>query len=78
MTDRTAELLKIRQRAEDAKRESARAEGALDAALKQLKEQYGCYTVEEAIALLEGMGAKAKKAEAEFQAALRDYEKHFG
>ncbi len=67
------EFQKLKDQLESAKRQRDMAAGALDEALKILKQRYKCSTVEEAEALL----AKLKEREARLLKSLASMEKKF-
>jgi hypothetical protein len=61
-----------------AKNEAARAQGALDAQMEQLKKDFDCDTLKDARALHDKLKKKAAKSAAELETALEDYEKKWG
>jgi len=63
----TAKLLKMKQRVEEAKDETARAEGALESAKKRLADEFSCKSVAAA-------EKKRDKLVAEIDALTEEYE----
>jgi len=58
----------------DAKKKADRAQGALDATVKRLKEDFGCKSVKEAKTKLEALELAALNAEKAFEAAFNKYQ----
>jgi len=69
-----ADVTALKQSVEKLQRESDRASGILEAALKLLKEQFGCADLEEAEALCKELKEAEAKARAAFSKALQEFE----
>ena len=70
----TGRLLKLKEALEEGKTKRERAEGSLETLLKQLREEYGCKTAEEAEEKLKELRKKTQEAEAELEEALEELE----
>lgn len=68
----------LRRRAERAKADADRAQGALDQQMKRLQEDFGCATVEEADSLLVQLQDEEKTAAEEYSKALAEFEEKWG
>lgn len=73
-----AELNKLKQRADSAKQDASRAEGALAQALARLKSEFGYASLPEAKAKLKDLQAKGVDALGRFDAALEKFNSEFG
>jgi len=69
---------KAKAAAERFRDQKVRAEGALEEALKQLKDEFNCDSLKEAKVLLKKLRVEADKAEDEFEEALESFEKEWG
>ena len=69
---------KIAKKAEDLHQEAAKARGALEQLMRELEENYGCGTFDEARTMLEDLEDKAAKEEKTFGKLLADYEEAWG
>lgn len=67
------DLLDLRKRIEQLKADKAKAEGALERVLEQLKSEFDCDSMEAAEAKLRKLQTKAGEAEAAFAKALTDF-----
>lgn len=72
------DIARLQRVAEEARAEAARAEGAGEAALARLREEFGCNSLDEAGVLLRRLGKKAERAERAFRVALAEYEAKYG
>lgn len=70
-------LTRLRKRVDEHRREADKAEGALERVLAQLKEEFGCSTVEEGERLLARLQRHERKARARFEGALEEFEREF-
>lgn len=73
-----AELNRLKQRADTAKQDAARAQGALEQAQLRLKNEFGCTTLPEAEAKLKALQVKGVDALGRFDAALEKFNSEFG
>ena len=64
----------LKARVEELTADAAKAQGAFEQSMKELKETYGCNTLEEAFELHTQFQADAEEAEAEYEAALEKFE----
>lgn len=64
----------LSKKAQKAKAEADRAEGALDTLMKQLEEEFGCTTVEEGLEKLEELKKQQKKLGRQFNKAVKQFE----
>jgi hypothetical protein len=71
----TDEYLKLKKKADAAQKKADKAQGAYDQILKQLKDEFGCSSLEEAQLLLKKMKKKEKKIVKEFDEAMEAYTK---
>ncbi len=69
---------RMKAEVERLKRESARAEGALEQLMNRLQEEFDCESIEEAQAKLEELDRAAKKAEKKCDKAWKEFEENFG
>jgi hypothetical protein len=67
------EYKKLKREVETAKAEAERAAGAKQQLLAQLKQEWGCGSIEEAENKLAALRKKRVEAEAEFERLLQDY-----
>jgi predicted nucleic acid-binding Zn-ribbon protein len=65
----------MKAKIEEAKDTKARAEGALEPLMKQLEEEFGCKTVEEARKKLKKMQSEIEIAEEEIEEKIVELEK---
>jgi hypothetical protein len=75
MNQNLTDLTALKRRVDSLKSESDQAKGALDVAMKRLKDEFKCATIEEAEALLVIQEAEAKEAEQRFNTALTEFNK---
>lgn len=73
-----AELNRLKQRADAAKQDAARAQGALEQALARLKTEFGCASLPEAQAKLKDLQTKGADALGRFDTALGKFNSEFG
>jgi hypothetical protein len=73
-----ADLNRIKQRADDAKQATSRAEGALAQVQARLKTEFGCDSLPEAKAKLKELQAKGADALGRFDSALEAFNAEFG
>jgi len=71
-------LLKLQEQVQDMERESSRAQGALDAALERLKEEFDCNDLGGAEGLLKKLKKKLKTTEADYTKELEAFEAKWG
>lgn len=64
----------LKRDVKEATNEAARAQGALDETVKQLKDEFGCSSLKSAKALLGTLKTKADDAGEAFETALNEYE----
>lgn len=67
-------LGKLRKKVDALQRDSDRAQGVLDQTLKQLREEFGCDSIEEGEKLLKKLEKKEASARAAFEEALAEFE----
>lgn len=72
------EYQRLKKAADDAARSAARAAGALDHAMAELRDVYHCQTIEEGEALLVKYEAEAQELEAAYYAELEKYKQEWG
>ena len=72
------DLTRIKEQVDRLQREADKASGALEHAMVQLKEDFGCKTLEEGQKLLDELTQESKKAEDEFNKALKKFEDEWG
>lgn len=72
-----SDLVNIKRAVADALEEKARAAGALDEVMKQLKKEFGCKTLEEAEAKLKQLTEEAEEAEETFTVELAAFKKEY-
>ena len=68
-------LTALKEKVEGLRREADKATGALDQAMKQLKESFNCKTLKEGQILLEELEEKEIKAKEKFDKAMNKFEK---
>lgn len=78
MSDPLEEFQRLKSRIAEKQREADKAQGALDEIMKQLKEDFGCDSLEEAREMLNRLEAKEQALAAKFIKRLRAYKKKFG
>lgn len=69
---------RIKKKADQARADVQRAEGALDQVMKNLKDDFGCSTIEEAEAKLIELEEQEKAAEAAYQTELAAFQEKWG
>jgi predicted nucleic acid-binding Zn-ribbon protein len=69
---------KLKREVETARQQKDRAEGALQQAMKQLKDEMGCDSLDEARELEKKLSRQVKKAEADFESELEAFEEKWG
>lgn len=69
---------RLKEKADEAKRQQERAIGVLQTLFKELKTKFGCSTLDEAKKKLKEMEAERDTLEASFKKKLAAYEKEFG
>lgn len=72
LTEETFRRLQREQ--EEARSAASRAEGALSQLMTQLKDEFGCGSLEEAETLLENLEKKITKSETTLQRKLEEYQ----
>jgi len=70
----TQELLKLKTKVENAKTKQAKAKGALEQILKQIKKEFGCKNLKEAEALLKKLKEQETKAQQKYEKALTKFQ----
>ena len=65
----------LKRKVDEAKNQAAKAQGALDSLLTQLKEEFECSSLKEARAKLEGLEEARDEAQARYEKEFRDYER---
>lgn len=73
-----ARFNRLKESADDAKRETAQAEGALRQLMRQLKDEFDCDSLEEAEEKAAKAERDAAKAEKKYETALTEFEKKWG
>ncbi len=73
-----ADLTELKRKVEKYKKESDRAAGALDAAMKQLKKEFGCDTLQEAKRELKRLEKEEADAKQGYERLLAEFEKEWG
>ena len=68
----------LKDKAARAKTEADRAEGALQAKMKQLKDEFGCDTLEEAETLLAEKNKALAQSEADYERELFAFQEKWG
>jgi len=68
----------LKRMVDDQKRVADRAAGALDRVMIQLKEDFGCSTLKQAVEKEKKLKKEAEKVEAEFKTALEKFELEWG
>lgn len=68
----------LKKKAADAKSEADRAEGALQAKMRQLKDEFGCDSISVAEALLVEKNKALEAAEAEYGQKLAEFQEKWG
>ena len=66
--------MNLKKRVEQAQQEANRAEGALEQVMKQLKEEFGCITLEDAKKKLKSLEKQEQKARTDFEEAMEEFE----
>lgn len=69
---------RLKKKADKAKEDIARAEGALEQQLKKLKEEFDCETVEQAETLLVTLKKEEAAAESAYNEKMVEFEKKWG
>lgn len=69
---------RLKKRVAEAQREADKATGALESAMKRLKEEFACTTIEEAQKLLEEQIALENACAEAFRNSLKKYEEKWG
>ncbi len=77
-TDKTKELLALKQKAESLQLEHSRAQGALEQVLQRLKKEYNCNSLEAAEKRAEELNAEAEKARQVFELELEKFKQEYG
>lgn len=78
MRSKLQELADLKSRLEHKRQEGDQASGALKQLMKQLKDEFGCDTLEEAEKKLAEMQADVAKKERKFDKKLDQFNKTFG
>jgi hypothetical protein len=73
-----SEYEKLKKKAERLRQEADRAAGARDAALKTLKDEFGCDSIEAAAAMLEKLKSEEARVAAEFEQEFSDFKAKWG
>lgn len=71
------EYQRLQRNVEEKKREADKAEGAFEAALKRLKDEFDCATAEDAKKLLAKLTREAEEAEREFEELFDQLQKDY-
>jgi predicted nucleic acid-binding Zn-ribbon protein len=69
---------RLKKEVESARQQKDRAEGALQQAMKQLKDEMGCDSLDEARELEKKLSKQVKKAETDFESELESFEEKWG
>jgi hypothetical protein len=69
------DLLTLKRKVEDLKREADKASGAFEQNMKRLKDEHGCDTLEEAEKLLKKKKREAEEAGTSFETSLAEFNK---
>jgi predicted nucleic acid-binding Zn-ribbon protein len=69
---------KLKRELQTARQQKDRAEGALQQAMKQLKDEMDCDSLDEARELEKKLAKQVKKAEADFESELESFEEKWG
>lgn len=78
MTISIEEFNRLKKHAEEKSREVSQAEGALKQVMSDLKEQFGCETIEQAQAKLAELELQEKAAETAYNVELEAYKAKWG
>ena len=70
----TQQLLRLKTKVEEAKTKQAKAKGALEQILNQIKKEFDCKTLKEAETLLKELKAKETKAKQKYEKALGEFQ----
>lgn len=68
---------RLKEKADKAKSDKARAEGALDEQMKKLMNEFECDSLEDAKKLLEDLQGQEKNAQTLYNNALNDFEEQW-
>jgi hypothetical protein len=71
------DVLALRKKLEDAKSRADRAEGAVAQSLRELKEKWGCSSIQEAKAKLDDLGLRHTRSAAKYDEALREFKRRY-
>jgi len=71
------DFMQLKENVERKRQEVSRAEGGLEQMMKQLKEQHGCKTLEEAKSLLTQISQQADKDKIKFEKALKKFKDEY-
>ncbi len=71
-------LAKLKEIVAELQSNADKAQGALDRVLWQLKNEYDCDSVDDAVAILKKLRDKEEAAEKAFDEAMRKFEKKWG
>jgi hypothetical protein len=71
------QLLAMKNQIEAAKTKEAEKKGSLHYQLIQLKEQYGCNTIQEAQKMLDELDAKSRSLQQQFDKGVQELEKKY-
>jgi hypothetical protein len=78
MSDKINKLQKLKSEIEDAKIEKIKAEQRVETILKQLKEDFGCSSLDEAEAKLNGLKIEIEKKKAVLNKGVDKLEEEYG
>lgn len=73
-----ADLASIKAQAEKLRRDADKAEGSLERLQKQLREEHGCGTLDEAEMKLKKLREQEEEAASKFKSASRKFEERWG
>ena len=71
------EYKRLKRMADEAKTESDRAQGQLDAAMATLKNEFGCSNMKQAEKVLEELNAEMEKAQEDYDKAKKKFEEEW-
>ena len=72
------EFARLKEKADRLKEAAAKAKGVYEQKMKELKEKYGCNTIEEAEQKLEQMEQELEELEEEFDEAYKEFMDKWG
>ena len=76
--DKVEEYNRLKKRAAEIRSEIDRAKGSLDGLMKQLQEEFGCSSLDEAQTLLRDLKTKRDEAETRYTALVEKFKSDYG